>query len=109
MTFPRNDIQALRRYGVELLPFITHWRTRLVKGCSSDDSLNVLVQPLQSDLFETQVFVELCHSLDAILQRQSAITIEAISRHTLIAMTAQLCHRGLTGQVEQLVDKLCPT
>jgi len=109
MTHPRNDIQALRRYGVELLPFITHWRTRLVKACSANEFLGVLVRPLQSDLLETQVFVEICHSLDAVLQRQSVITVETISRHTLIAMTAQLCRRGLTAQVEQLVDKLCPT
>jgi hypothetical protein len=109
MTIPRNDIQALRRYGVELLPFIAHWRTRLVKGCISDESLEVLVQPLQSDLLETQVFVEICRSLDSFLRKQSTITAEAISRHTLIALTAELCRRGMSVQVEQLVDKLCPT
>jgi hypothetical protein len=109
MSIPRNDVQALRRYGVELLPFIEYWRTRLVKGCISDESLSALIQPLQSDLLETQVFVEICRSLDAFLQRQSAITVEVISRHALLAMTVELCRRGMKAQVEQLVDKLCPT
>lgn len=109
MTIPRNDTQAQRRYGVELLPFIAYWRTRLVKGCTDDDVLKALIQPLQSDLLETQVFVEVCRSLDAFLVKQIPLTVETISRHTLVAMTATLCRSGWTPQVEHLVDKLCPT
>lgn len=109
MTHPKNDTQALRRYGVELLPFIAHWRARLVKGCSNDDFLTALVQPLQSDLLETQVFFDVCRSLEEFLQQRIPLTVELISRHTLLLITAALCRRGWAEQVERLVDKLCPT
>lgn len=106
MTLPRNDIQAQHRYGISLLPLISHWRDRLTSTCSSSAALEPLSRLIRSDVFETQVFKGMCQLLEAPNAPAGYPVQEWLSPHVLLVLTDILGRHGYSSETQHLVDKL---
>jgi len=109
MNLPRNDIQAKRRYGVSLLPLISHWRDRLAVTCDSSPELKPLARFIRSDVLETQVFVGVCRLLESTTSPTRYPARDWLNPHVLLVLTDILCRHGFSTEAQHLVDKLAAT